>query len=143
MKEDENKFGIGVSGILSAGIDFNTTKIFFGAGPGLSAHYWWLTKSVTAGGQTTTATADMTTLDFDLNFVMGIDDMFATVGRGKSTINIGAAVDGESTTVKLTDSATYLKVMFGFRDAITWGITFMQYFAPYKGMNRIELNIGF
>lgn len=135
--EPDSKIGFGVNGTIAGGVDLED-GFWVGGGPHLGGNFW--TKSAKVGGYTARSTINV--LDYGLDGVFGMDDMFLVLGFGGSGVSVTASVGGDSKTVDMPEDASYFRFGAGWADGFGFGIFYVAYSEPYSNLSRLELNLG-
>jgi hypothetical protein len=138
ISSDESRLGFGFMGTIAAGVNLDL-GMYVGAGPQFGGSFWTLSKTI--AGQTASATTSV--MDYGINFVFGIDDMFALFGFGGADVGMSATAGGHTETVDMPEAGSYSRVGFGWGDGFGLGIFFVSYGDPYKNLGRFEICLGF
>jgi hypothetical protein len=138
ISSGDSRLGFGFMGTIVGGVNLDL-GMYVGAGPQFGGSFWTLSKTI--AGQTASATTSV--MDYGINVVFGIDDMFALVGFGGADVGMSATAGGHTETVDMPEAGSYSRLGFGWGDGFGLGIFLVSYGAPYQNLGRFEICLGF
>jgi hypothetical protein len=144
--DPDSRLGFGAMGMLAAGTNFNET-FYVGIGPSVAGNWWKHDlKSVTSGIPFSFSSGEssmsINSVDFGVNLLFGIDDVFLAVGTGSSNVTTKSTFGGFSSTNEGSEKASHTRIMVGFGHTIGFGLSMVFYSGSMKNLGRLELSLG-